>query len=114
MDDYDRIIIEARRIGLSLTELDELTPKEFKAANKGYQLHLADQRQQILYGHAVPQLTVPSGEANEDALSEAFQKLSDRDKEQMDKLVNAGQSKPRQLSAGSRRFIEAMERIEKG
>lgn len=114
MDDVDRILVQARRIGLSLTELEELTPKDFKAFNKGYQLSLADQRQQILYGHAVPQLTVSSIEANQDALSEAFQKLSDRDKEQMERMLNDGNADQSKLTAGNRLFIEAMKRIGKG
>lgn len=114
MDDFDRIIIEARRIGLSITELNEMSPKEFKAANKGYQLHLSDQRQQILYGHRIPQMTVSGAEANQDSLDEAFQKLSDRDKAQMEKLIDGDKPKEERLTVGNQKFIEAMQRIGKG
>ena len=54
-----RIIAEARRIGLTPTELKELTPKEFKAVQRGYQLHLVDQRDLTLFAKTVPQQTVP-------------------------------------------------------
>lgn len=91
-----------------------MTPKEFKAANKGYQLHLADQRQQTLYGHAIPQLTVPANAVDNDKMSEAFQRLSDRDKAEMDKLIGEDQPKEKQLTTGNRYFIEAMKRMEKG
>lgn len=59
VDDPSRIIAEARRIGLTPTELKELTPKEFKAVQRGYQLHLVDQRDLTLFAKTVPQQTVP-------------------------------------------------------
>src|SRR5699024_4409114 len=59
VDDVARIIAEARRIGLTPTELKELTPKEFKAVQRGYQLHLVDQRDLTLFAKTVPQQTVP-------------------------------------------------------
>lgn len=59
VDDPTRIIAEARRIGLTPVELKELTPKEFKAVQRGYQLHLVDQRDLTLFAKTVPQQTVP-------------------------------------------------------
>lgn len=97
-----------------MSELEELTPKDFQAFNKGYQLSLADQRQQILYGHAVPQVMVSGSEVDQDTLSDAFQKLSDRDKEQMERMLNDGKADPKKLTTGNRLFIEAMKRIGKG
>lgn len=59
-------------------------------------------------------MTVSGVEANQDVLDEAFQKLSDRDKAQMEELIDGGKPKEERLTVGNQKFIEAMQRIGKG
>ena len=88
--DDSRIIIEARRIGLTPAELDELTPKEFKAVQRGYQLQLADQRQQILFSKQTPQVSYMSGIEQND-LQKLFQDLYKRNIEESKRLAGTNE-----------------------
>src|SRR5699024_3497533 len=88
--DDSRIIIEARRIGLTPAELDELTPKEFKAVQRGYQLQLVDQRQQILFSKQTPQVSYMSGIEQND-LQKLFQDLYKRNTEESKRLVGVNE-----------------------
>lgn len=64
---------------------------EFKAVQKGYQLSLADQREQTIFNKHIPQRTVPV--EMQQSLEELFSSLSKQNAKSAEDMLNDTETK---------------------
>lgn len=84
-----------------------MSPKEFKAVQRGYQLQLADQRHETITARQIPQRTASPDAVNNAVLDQLYETLTQRNDELIDKLNKADQ--PAKLSNKQQLFIQLLQ-----